>query len=52
MRLAKDLGQTLETVLEMSVAEIQLWLGFYNIEAKEHKRVRDKAKLKAQAKRR
>ncbi len=43
-RLAKDLGRTVEEILEMSTAEFAGWAAFYKIEAEETKRALDKAK--------
>jgi hypothetical protein len=37
MRLAKDLGLTLEQALEMSNLEFCLWVSYYTLEAKEQK---------------
>jgi len=37
-RLGKDLGLTLEQVMEMSVQEFQVWAAFYSWEAKEIKK--------------
>lgn len=37
MRLAKDLGRTLEEIMEMSSLEFKLWIAFYNLENKEQK---------------
>lgn len=34
MRLAKDLGQTLEQLLEMSDLEYRMWMAYYNIDYK------------------
>jgi hypothetical protein len=34
-RLAKDLGRTVEEVLEMSIAEFAGWAAFYTIENEE-----------------
>jgi len=39
MRLAKDLGRTLEEILEISSLELAMWVAFYNIE---NKKTRDK----------
>jgi hypothetical protein len=41
-RLAKDLGLTLETVLEMSMAEFIGWAAFYKIEQDETKKAMNK----------
>lgn len=37
-RLAKDLGRTVEEILEMSVVEFAGWATFYKIEAEEIKK--------------
>ena len=44
LRLAKDLGQTLDTVMQMTTHEFKLWVAFYNLEAEENKRAQEKAK--------
>lgn len=44
MRLSKDLGQTLETTLEMSTVEFKLWAAFYSLENKQRKEQQRKAK--------
>ena len=46
LRLAKDLGQTLETIMAMSLTEIELWMAFYRIEANEIKKANQRAKMK------
>lgn len=43
-RLAKDLGQTLETIMEMTTSEFSGWLAFYKWEAEEHKKAMNKAR--------
>lgn len=43
-RLAKDLGRTVEEILQMNVAEFAGWAAFYKIEAEETKKAIDKAK--------
>jgi hypothetical protein len=37
-RLGKDLGLTLEQLMEMSVEEFKIWAAFYSWEAKEIKK--------------
>lgn len=37
-RLAKDLGRTVEEILEISTAEFQGWVIFYKMEHQENKR--------------
>ena len=44
MRLAKDLGRTLEEILELSNLEFRLWVAYYNLEAKERQAATRKAK--------
>lgn len=44
MQLSKDLGQTLETTLEMSNLEFALWVAFYTMEGKRQKENMRKAK--------
>ena len=43
-KLAKDLGLTVATVLDMSTAEFVGWAAFYKIEAEETKKAMDKAR--------
>ena len=45
-RLAKDLGLTVETVLDMSTTEFVGWGAFYKIEAEETKKAMEKARRK------
>jgi hypothetical protein len=42
--LSKELGQTLETTLEMSTLEFKLWVAYYNLEAKNRREQQRKAK--------
>lgn len=44
MRLAKDLGRTLEELMEMSTLEFKLWAGYYTLEAKEREAAMRKKK--------
>ena len=37
MRLAKDLGLTLEKALDMSTLEFKMWAAYYSLENKEQK---------------
>lgn len=46
LRLAKDLGQTLETIMNLSTVELELWMAFYKIEYDERKRAEQKARSK------
>jgi hypothetical protein len=46
MRLCRDLGQTLETVMNMSIPELQLWSAYYNIEQKNIRAARNRANAK------
>lgn len=41
-RLAKDLGLTLDKILDMSLAEFEGWAAFYKIEADEIKKSMNK----------
>lgn len=41
-RLAKDLGRTVEEILEMSVAEFAGWAAFYKWELEETKKAMNK----------
>jgi transposase len=41
-RLAKDLGRTVEEILEMSTAEFAGWAAFYKFEADEFKKATNK----------
>jgi hypothetical protein len=43
-RLAKDLGQRLDVVLEMTTTEFAGWVAFYKWEAEEHKKQMQKAR--------
>jgi hypothetical protein len=43
LRLAKDLGLTLDSILDMSRTEFQLWAAFYIIEADETKKAMKKS---------
>ena len=43
-RLAKDLGRTLEEIMEMSTLEFQGWAAFYKWEYDEQKRAHQKAR--------
>ena len=38
MQLAKDLGKSLDELLEMSTVEFRLWAGFYNLNHKREQR--------------
>jgi hypothetical protein len=42
--LSKELGQTLETTLEMSTLEFKLWVAYYSLESKQRKEQQRKAK--------
>lgn len=44
LRLGKDLGLTLEQVMDMSIAEFQHWAAFYKLEAEENKKAMEKAR--------
>lgn len=46
MRLCRDLGQTLETIMNLSVQEIQLWVAYYNLQHREDKRAQQRARAK------
>lgn len=41
-RLAKDLGRTVEQILDMSTTEFAGWAAFYNIEAEETKKAMER----------
>ena len=43
-RLAKDLGLTVEQIMEMSQAEFAGWAAFYKFEAEEHKKAMQKVR--------
>lgn len=43
-RLAKDLGRTVEEILEITTAEFQGWVEFYKWEADEHKKMMQRSK--------
>jgi hypothetical protein len=43
-RLAKDLGQPLSVVMEMTTAEFVGWIAFYKWEAEENKKQMQKAR--------
>lgn len=43
-RLAKDLGRTVNEVLEMSTAEFAGWAVFYKMEAEETKKAMNKTR--------
>jgi len=43
-RLAKDLGRTLEEIMEMSTLEFRGWAAFYKWEVDEAKRAQTKAR--------
>ncbi len=43
-RLAKDLGRTVEEILEMSTAEFAGWVAFYKMEYEEHKKMMQRSK--------
>jgi hypothetical protein len=43
-RLAKDLGLTVEQVMEMSQAEFAGWAAFYKYEHEEHKKAMQKSR--------
>jgi len=45
-RLAKDLGLTLDQVMEMTVVEFQHWAVFYKIEQDENRKSMERAKMK------
>lgn len=40
MRLARDLGLTLEQALQMSTLELRMWAVFYNLENKDREKRR------------
>jgi len=42
--LSKELGQTLETTLEMSTLEFKMWVAYYSLEGKQRKEQQRKAK--------
>lgn len=42
--LSKELGQSLETTLEMSTLEFKLWVAYYSLEGKQRKETQRKAK--------
>ena len=44
-RLAKDLGRTVEEVMEMTTAEFIGWVAFYKAEAEETKKAMAQAKM-------
>lgn len=44
-RLAKDLGRTVEEVMEMTTAEFVGWVAFYKQEAEQEKQAMNKAKM-------
>jgi len=44
MQLAKDLGRTLEEIMEMSTLEFKLWVTYYSMEAKERQKQMRKGK--------
>jgi hypothetical protein len=46
-RLAKDLGRTVQEIMQMTTSEFMGWVAFYKFEAQEHK----KATMKANARR-
>lgn len=37
MKLAKDLGRTLEEIMEMSSLEFKMWVAYYSLDYKERK---------------
>lgn len=37
MKLAKELGRTLEELMEMSSLEFKMWVAYYNLDYKERK---------------
>jgi len=43
-RLAKDLGRTVEEVMEMTTAEFVGWVAFYKAEAEQERQAMNKAK--------
>ena len=43
-RLAKDLGLSVKTVMQMTTAEFVGWIAFYKIEAEETQKAMTKAK--------
>jgi NADH:ubiquinone oxidoreductase subunit E len=43
-RLAKDLGRTVEEILDMSIIEFAGWATFYKMEAEEMKKAYEKGK--------
>lgn len=45
-RLAKDLGLTIEQVLQMSKTEFVGWIAFYKIESQEERKAMNKAKAR------
>lgn len=43
-RLAKDLGRTVEEILQITTAEFQGWVQFYKFEYEEHKKQMQKTR--------
>jgi len=44
LRLCKDLGRTLEEIMEMSTLEFSIWVAHYNLESKEREKAQRKRK--------
>jgi len=44
LTLAKDLGRTLEEIMEMSTLEFKMWVAYYNMEAKDRQKQMRKGK--------
>lgn len=44
LRLAKDLGRTLEEIMEISTLEFKMWVAYYNLQQKEQEKSMRKAK--------
>lgn len=43
-RLAKDLGRTVEEILEMTTAEFAGWVVYYKMEYEEHKKMMQRSR--------
>lgn len=44
LRLGKDLGRTLDEIMEMTTTEFMMWAAFYKFEAEETKKAMNKGR--------
>lgn len=45
-KLAKDLGQTVEQIMQMTTAEFMGWIAYYKLEVEEERKAMNRAKTR------